>query len=70
MTNALITAIFAVFGDVGAWIIEQLGLIPELFWNSTESSLTFLGVLSLISLGISVIFLMIRVVQNFLHFRG
>ena len=70
MSNALIVAIFAVFGDVGAWIIEQLGLVSELFWNSTDSSLTFLGVLALVSLGISIIFLMIRVVQNFLHFRG
>lgn len=70
MSTALLTAIFAIFGDVGDWIVEMLGSITALFWNATDSSLTFLGVLSLISLGISVIFLMIRVVQNFLHFRG
>lgn len=70
MSTALLTAIFAIFGDVGDWIVEMLGSITSLFWNATDNSLTFLGVLSLISLGISVIFLMIRVVQNFLHFRG
>ena len=70
MSSALLTAIFAVFSDVGEWIMTQLGLVSELFWNSTDSSLTFLGVLALVSVGISVIFLMIRVVQNFLHFRG
>lgn len=70
MSTALLTAIFAIFGDVGDWIVEMLGSITSLFWNATDNSLTFLGVLSLVSLGISVIFLMIRVVQNFLHFRG
>lgn len=70
MSTSLLTAIFAVFTAVGDWIMEALQDLTGLFWNATDNSLTFLGVLSLVALGISVIFLMIRVIQNFLHFRG
>lgn len=70
MANSLLTAIFAVFTAVGDWIMTQLSDLPSIFWNTTDSSLTFLGVLAVVSLGISIIFLMIRVIQNFLHFRG
>ena len=70
MATSLLTAIFAVFTAVGDWIMTQLSELPSIFWNATDSSLTFLGVLAVVSLGISIIFLMIRVIQNFLHFRG
>lgn len=70
MASTLLTAIFAVFTAVGNWIMEQLSLLPSIFWDSADNSLTFLGVLAIVSLGISIIFLMIRVIQNFLHFRG
>lgn len=70
MANTLLTAIFAVFTAVGNWIMEQLAALPSIFWNADDNSLTFLGVLAIVGLGISVIFLMIRVIQNFLHFRG
>lgn len=70
MASTLLTAIFAVFTAVGEWIMEQLAALPSIFWNTSDNSLTFLGVLAIVSLGISIIFLMIRVIQNFLHFRG
>ena len=73
MSN-IVNTIFEVFSIIGVWIVDQLGMLTELFWIPASSgdggSLTFLGVLALCSLGISVIFLLIRVVQNFLHFRG
>lgn len=74
MSTDIIQAVLSVFGDIGEWIISQLSLITEIFWaQSADGSsyhLTFLGVLAVAALGISVIFLLIRVIQNFLHFRG
>lgn len=66
--------IFEVFSAVGTWLVSMLNTIVGLFYtagaNGAAGSLTFFGEISLIALGISVIFLIIRVVQNFLHFRG
>lgn len=72
MATTFIELIFALFTKVGDWIVATLGSLTELFWTQSGDGvqLTFLGALSLVALGISVIFLMIRVIQNFLHFRG
>jgi hypothetical protein len=35
-----------------------------------EGALTFLGVLAVAGLAVSVVFLLMGVVSNFLHFRG
>lgn len=65
----VLTAVLAVFTSIGEWIV---GVIPDLlsmFWVA-ETGLTFLGVLAVAGLGMSVIFLVIGLIQNFLHFRG
>lgn len=72
MTSVL-TAIFAVFTAVGEWITTALTALIPIFWTAGENgagSLTFLGTLAVVGLGISVIFLVISVIQAFLHFRG
>ena len=69
MVTDVMTAILAVFSGIGDWFVEFLPTLYALFW-SAEAGLTFLGVLAVMGLGIAVIFLLIRVIQNFLHFRG
>lgn len=67
MTSVL-SSIFAVFTSVGTWITSAVtDLIPMFF---AEGSLTFLGVLAVAGLAFSVIFLVLGLIQNFLHFRG
>lgn len=68
----IVTLVLGVFGSVGEWFIEFMPTIISLFYTveSGVGSLTFLGVLAVISLGISVCFLFMRVISNFLHFRG
>lgn len=67
-TNSILTAIFAVFTAIGEWISTAVtALIPMFF---ADGALTFLGVLAVVGLGFSVIFLIIGLIQNFLHFRG
>ena len=69
---SIMQAIFAVFTDVGDWIIEALNSLMGIFWTTTANGgqLTFLGVLAVAGLAFSVVFLVIGIIQRFLHFRG
>ena len=70
----ILSAILAVFSAIGDWIPEAVtNLIPMFYTAGVEGaagSLTFLGVLAVAGLAFSVIFLVIGIIQNFLHFRG
>ena len=68
MTTTTISMITAVFTDIGSWIVSQIQSLTRLFY--TDGGLTFLGVLSVCGLAFSLIFLLLRIIQNFLHFRG
>lgn len=66
----MITAVTNVFTGIGEWIADFLPTITALFWDVEANALTFLGVLAVSGLSISVFFLLMGVIQNFLHFRG
>lgn len=68
MTATVITAITAVFTAIGDWIVTALEALQAIFW--TTEGLTFLGVLAVCGLAFSVVFLIIGIIQRFLHFRG
>lgn len=65
----IITKITDVFSAIGSWIAEAVNDLLPMFY-SNENGLTFLGTLAVCGLAFSVIFLMIGLIQNFLHFRG
>ena len=62
--------ILEVFSGIGTWIADSVTDLIPMFWNSADSTLTFLGVLAVAGLSFSVVFLIIGLIQNFLHFRG
>lgn len=66
--------ILDVFTSVGEWIAEAVTNLIPMFYTApvgdTPGGLTFLGVLAVAGLAISVVFLILGVIQNFLHFRG
>ena len=66
----MIEAITNVFSGLGDWIAEYMPTIVEIFYNSESNSLTFLGVLAVCGLAVSIFFLLMGIIQNFLHFRG
>lgn len=70
--NALLTAIFTVFTQIGNWITETIPMFFKLFYVSegSEAGLTFLGTLAVVSLGIGIVFLLIGIIQRFLKFRA
>lgn len=65
----VLTSILEVFEAVGEWIVSAVNSLMPMFYTS-ESGLTFLGVLAVAGLAFSVVFLIIGLIQNFLHFRG
>lgn len=68
MTTTVLDKILAVFDSVSDWLVTAMGNIEPLFY--TDGNLTFLGVLAIAGLAISVCFLLIGIVQKFLHFAG
>lgn len=68
---AILEAILAVFTAIGTWIGEAVNDLMPMFYTAGESGgLTFLGVLAVAGLAFSVIFLIVGLIQNFLHFRS
>lgn len=59
-----------VFDGLGVWLITGLNNVIALFWVADTGTLTLLGVLAVAALAVSVFFLLMSIIQNFLHFRG
>ena len=68
MSLSILASVLEVFTQISTWLIGALQNVVDLFWSNGE--LTFYGVLAVAALGISVFFLLVRIVQNFLHFRS
>ena len=69
MEGSILSAVFEVFTAVGDWLVTGVGDLMPMFY-STETGLTLLGVLGVAGLAFSVIFLLIGIIQRFLHFGG
>ena len=65
----IVESITGVFSKIGTWLVSQVNDLSVIFYDPTEG-LTFLGVLAVCGLGFGVVFLLIGLIQNFLHFRG
>lgn len=65
----VLQSVLNVFTGIGEWLVDSVTALQPMFWNA-EGGLTFLGTLGVAGLAFSVIFLIIGVIQNFLHFRG
>lgn len=65
----IIEQITGVFDAIGTWLSGAVNDLIPMFYVA-ESGLTFLGTLAVVGLAMSVVFLLIGLIQNFLHFRG
>lgn len=66
--TAIITAITGVFTAIGSWIADAVTEVTPMFYGT--EGLTFLGTLAVCGLAFSVMFLIIGIIQKFLHFAG
>lgn len=71
---SIVTAMTTVFDAVFTWVKSAITSCIEVFYTAGAADkpgeLTFLGVLALIALAISIFFLLVGLIQNFLHLRG
>ena len=65
----MLESIFDVFSAIGTWIVGQFPSLMQIFYTDA-GDFTFLGILAVCGLGFSVVFLLIGIIQRFLHFRG
>ena len=65
----MLEAITDVFTEIGTWMTSQVTALMPMFYTA-ESGLTFMGTLAVIGVGFSVIFLLVGIIQRFLHFGG
>ena len=65
----MLNSILGVFSKIGQWIYITINELQPIFYTA-EGGLTLMGILAVAGLGFSVIFLLIGLIQNFLHFRG
>ena len=70
MPPTLLESIFDIFLSIGEWISGATSALVSMLWDSTNSTLTFLGTLSVAGLAISVSLLLISFLEKFLHFGG
>ena len=69
----VLDAVFDVFTGIVTWFGETMPSIQNLFYTTGTGGagqLTFLGVLAIVGVGISLVFLLIGVISNFLQFRS
>ncbi len=58
-----------IFTSVFEWIQTAMTSVLGVFYNDT-TGFTVLGILAIIALAISIFFLLVGVISNFLHLRG
>lgn len=68
-TANIIGALTAVFDAIFTWLVSAIQAVIPVFWVA-GTGLTFIGVLALVALGISIFFLILGLIQNFLHLRS
>ena len=68
-TTNVLSSILEVFGAVGEWIVTAIQNLIPMFYTA-ESGLTFIGVLAVAGLAFSVVFLLLGIIQRFMHFAG
>lgn len=70
----ILADIFEVFGAVGEYIVTAVEDISALFYtpavNGVGGDLTLLGVLAVVGLAFSVVFLIMGIITNFLNLRS
>lgn len=67
--SSVVTAVLAVFTSILQWFVDSIEVAIGIFWVA-ETGLTFLGVLSVVGLGIAVILMLFAMIRSYLKNRG
>lgn len=69
MDENILGRVLEVFSQMSEWLGTAVVDILPMFYTA-EAGLTIIGVMTVAGLSLSVTFLIIGVISNFLHFRG
>ena len=64
----IVSSMTSVFSEVFTWLQTALNTVLSIFY--ADNDLTVLGVLLVVSLAISIFFLICGYISNLMHFRG
>ena len=67
--DTLVKSITDVWTAMSAWIVDSIESLLPVFYNATDGSLTILGLMCVISVGIGLFLLLCNVVTSFFGFR-
>lgn len=60
----ILGGIGSVITAVLGWIVDVFGGVADLFWDPTNNTFTFIGVLLLIAFGISMVWVVIQFIRR------
>lgn len=63
-------AILSVFNSVADWFRTAVVSMIPIFYDTTNNNLTVIGTLAVVSLGISITFLLVHFICQFFRFSG
>lgn len=66
--TTIVEYVFSVFTAISDWLVETIQSFVPVFY-STETGMTFLGVMALCGLGVGIILLLFNIVKSFVQFR-
>lgn len=68
----MFAVISKIWTGIITWVVTSITTLAGIFVTESAGtySLTFMGEIAMISLGIGVVFLVLRFIENKLHFRG
>lgn len=66
----MLTQFTNVWNEVTQFLVSLFPSLEGLFYNSTEQTLTFVGVLAVIMAGISLVLLVFNLIRSFFAMRG
>lgn len=65
----VLTDMFGIFNAVIEWLTTALQTVLGMFYDNEEGKWTVLGIVTLVALAISIVFLIIGVIRAFIRFR-
>lgn len=66
----MIAQFVEVWTSIASFLVTLFPQLIGLFWNSTDNSLTFVGVMAVIMGGIAIVLLVFNLIRSFFSMRG
>ncbi len=66
----MIAQFVEVWTSIASFLVTLFPQLIALFWNSTDNTLTFVGVMAVIMAGIAIILLVFNLIRSFFAMRG